>query len=634
MKKIELFQVGTTEFKEDFTPYSAGIYFKTMSVTDIQQAASPITTIFSATWDTDIPTEPIDVSGVSFENVSLSEVNSISDLYLQEGSFYFDSANQLLYIALFDYMNFIINDNLQVGETIGFLNQAQLANINGIAYPLCTLIGSVFYEPRLSDVSVVDSINDQKNGIFVYGNLEASIINNDGEYDTVRASLIGNKAVLLIANLSESPEEEIETGYPFKLAAEFSDFHVVRSGIVETVDYSDPDNPVIRAIDERANWTQTIGMNLLTVAEFPDLPEKYVNDRKNICIGEVNGVKAVPLREDSTASDFEYLICDTSIGAIQSVSAVYFKGQIDTGGGKEDIDRVLTITTEYTVNLSTGIITILNCIKGDVYIYGIFTAMEETVEIILYLLNEYDNLAYIDANFNITEIEQIRALDYITHVYITGRGQSLSKTIEKLCSDIKVDMFQQGDVLTMRQSNVPSVFSEEIPQYQIIDNPPAWNTNRTDTIKTITVNYNQDYRQKLFNTFYSDANQQEAIDNNLASVDQSFDVNLTNLSDVEGIYETFYNRFVEVPRVVTINRTIPFSAGLADFVTFEIKRNGNEIFPNGSYKIISLDRVKDSIECVFFVNSRLIDFIIQWDLNPDIIYEWSIDEDRIILEAN
>ena len=347
MRKIELLQVGKTYITENFTVYSAGIYYKKMSVSVAVQLSSPTTTIFGATWDPGESTTPIAISGVNFENVSLSSLASIEELYLQDGSFYFDEPNQDLYVAIFDYRNLIINHTFAAGRTIGFLSEAQLVNINGINYPLNTYIGSVYYEPRLNDVFINESISDQKHGIFVFGDLQASIKNNDGAYDFITDSITGNKAVLLVANLSDSKEEEQETGFPYKLSAEAADFKIARTGIVENVDYSDPDNPNIIAIDTRADWTQTIGTNLLTVAEFPNLPDKYINDRKAICIGKVNGVKCVPLRDNTTAADFDYLICDTSIGEIQSISAVYFKGKI----GTSDVDRYLAITSEYTVDL-------------------------------------------------------------------------------------------------------------------------------------------------------------------------------------------------------------------------------------------------------------------------------------------
>lgn len=635
MRKIELLQVGSTEIKENFSVYSAGIYFKKLTLSEAEQLTSPITTIFAATWT--LPTVPVEVSGVSFENAAFSEVASIPELNLQGGSYFFSFTDQTLYLTLFDYENFIVNDDIAIGRTIGFLNQAQLVNINGNNYPLNTFLGAVSYEPRLNSVSVSNQLNDQKNGLFVFSNLEVSIKNNDGIYDTLIDDITGNKAVYLIATLSDSKEEEIETGFQYKLAAEASDFEIKRSGIVETVDYSDPDNPVIIAIDERSNWTQKIGENLLTVVEFPDLPDKYISKRKPIAIGEINGIKAIPLRDDSVAGDFDYLICDTSVGDIASISGVYFDGQLDPGAGTEDIDRFLLVS-EYSVDVATGIITISNCVKGDVYIYGIFTTMSETVEIILFLLSTYAGLAYISKNFNIEEVEQIRALNILTHVYVTENGKVLSTVIEKLCSDILSDLYPQGDVLTIRQSNLERPPVEEIPNYQIIQNPPPWNTNRTDTIKTISVGYSYDYRLKLYNTYYNDSFEQEAIAANLKADDIEFETNLTVQSDVPTIYDPYYTRFINIPRTVSFDRQIPFMASLGDFVIFPVIRKVDfiekTIFTNGIYKITEISEESDSITAVYFSDSREVDLIVEWSPSPVLIYEWSADANITILEAN
>jgi len=620
MRKIELYQVGQTTLTQYYTPYAAGVYWRKMSLSEADRALSPIETIFSATWDPTLSSEPVSITGASFEDIQLAEVESIAELYLQDGSFYFDEVSQIHYIAIFDYRNFTANDTLSVGQTLGFINQAQMVNINDVLYPLETMVGSVNYEPRLNDVNISEQVSDQKNGKFVYGNLEASIKNNDGEYDDIDDTIKGNVAVLLVANIADSKEEEIETGFLYKDAAEASDFSVVKKGVVQKIDHSDPDNPNIIAIDQRANWTQTIGENFLTVAEFANLPDKYINDRKTVAIGSINGVQAVPLRDDSTAASFDYFICDTTHGAIQSVSGVYFKGQLGSG----DVDRFLTITTEYTINLSTGIVTILNCVKGDVHIYGVFTTMDETVEIILYLLNEYDNLAYIDSNFNKEEIEEIRDLDYTTHVYITGKGETLQKVIQKLCDDIKIDFFPQGSVLSMRESNKRRASVESVLNYQIIGNPPKWDDSRTDTIKTVTVNYNYDYRTKLSETYYNNDLEQDAIDNNIYAVDESFDVNLDNATDVDNIYDLFYNRFVFTPRTVTVNRTFPFMARVTDFVTFPVVRciNGVDkvIFSEGIYKITDYNEINDTIEGVWFADSADLDYFDGGSPSDDLDY--------------
>jgi len=635
MRKIKLLQVGQTLETQGFTVYSAGIDQKLMSLSQADRDNSPITTIFSATWDADLSTSPVSLSGVSINNIQLSEVFSVESLYLQSFSYFFDFNNQMLYIAFFDYRNINVGDEFRLGDTLGFISEAQLVAINGVNYPLNTFLGSVYYEPKLSDVSITNQINDQKHGLFVFEDLSATIDNSDGKYDQIRADITGNKAELLIANLSDSPEEEIETGFPFKLSADIEDFNVERKGIVEDVDYSDPSFPVITAIDERANWTQTIATDKLLVSEFSGLPDKYINKLKPLLIGAVDGAKCIPLRADGAAASFDYYITDTQHGLIQSISAVYFKGEL--GSGKED--RLLT-GGEYSVNLTTGIITVSNVEKGDIWIYGIFTEMTETVEIILYLLNAFEGLAYIDSNFNKTEIEIIRALDYSTHVNIDTSGDKLTKVIEKLCSDIQVDMFQQNSVLTMRAANTIGIVAEEVPTYQIIQNPPGWSTDRTDTIKTITINYSQDYRTKLYDTYFDDTFEAEAVNNDRKAIDEEFTTNLTVEADIIEIYTEYYERFIEVPRTIKIDRTIPFMAGLSDFVSFPVIRQNKiadietTIFENAVYKITEIDIINNTIDCVFFEERPDRGLIVEWSSVPSTIFEWSDDTARIILEAN
>ncbi|MCP4395349.1 MAG: hypothetical protein GY804_13945, partial [Alphaproteobacteria bacterium] len=442
MRKIKLLKLNITANRDTFTTYSAGISFKKMTVNTDERTASPITTIFGASWDSDLPDEPVVIGSLSVDSVPYSEVYTLADLYISNRSFYYDYDTQTLYISLYEWTNPIISTVFATGETVGFLDKAQFVDVGGFKFPIDTLIGNVNYEARLTDIDASESTDDQKNGIFVFDEFSASFNNADGKYDTARNEITGNTAEILIADVSDSPEEAVATGIEYKDKAEASDFKLVRTGLVDNINYSNPEEPNITAIDPRADWTQKIGTNLLTVAEFPNLPAKYINKRKQICIGEIRGVNCLALREDSTAADFDYHICDITHGAIQSITSVYFDGQLDTGSGSTDVDRYLT-TGEYTVNLSTGIITIANCIKGKVYVYGTFTTMSETTAIMLYLLDLYANLPYIDSIFNKSEIQTIADSNITTHVFINEKGTDLFKVIEKLVLDAQLDFFQK-----------------------------------------------------------------------------------------------------------------------------------------------------------------------------------------------
>jgi hypothetical protein len=282
------------------------------------------------------------------------------------------------------------------------------------------------------------------------------------------------------------------------------------------------------------------------------------------------------------------------------VTDIYFDGKISGG----DVDRFLT-GGEFSVDVSTGILTVNNYDTGNASFYGKVTELVETVEILLFLLDTYENFAYIPSNFNISEVEVVRALDYQAHVYITKTGKELFKVIEKLVMDIQVDFFQQGSVLTMRKSNEERASSEDVPLFQITDNPAGWVSDRTDTVKTIAVSYDHDYRLKAGTTYFDDTNEEAALTSNLKAIDKTFETNLISESDIIEIYDEYYTRFTAPSRTVTVNRVIPWMAGLTDFVTFKVTRQSTidgdtDVFPRGIYKIVELDQNSNRAEIIFF----------------------------------
>jgi hypothetical protein len=156
----------------------------------------------------------------------------------------------------------------------------------------------------------------------------------------------------------------------------------------------------------------------------------------------------------------------------------------------------------------------------------------------------------------------------------------------------------------MRQSNEERASVEDVPYYQIQDNPAPWINDRTETVKTITVNYNYDYRLDSYDTYYDGSQEQEAIDNNRKAVDKTFTVNLTSALDIASIYGDYYDRYLQPTRVVTINRAIPFTAGLTDFVTFKLTRQTTEgqttVFDRALYRIINIDKINNTAELSYY----------------------------------
>ncbi|MCP4392829.1 MAG: hypothetical protein GY804_00935, partial [Alphaproteobacteria bacterium] len=169
--------------------------------------------------------------------------------------------------------------------------------------------------------------------------------------------------------------------------------------------------------------------------------------------------------------------------------------------------------------------------------------------------------------FNKSEIQTIADSNITTHVFINEKGTDLFKVIEKLVLDAQLDFFQKEGVYTLRWANKQRDVTEEIESYQLFDNPPPWDDSRIQSIKTIGVTYQYDYRQKIGDIYYDDSKQTQALKDNRKAIDETFSVNLTNATQVNSIYSEYYTRFVQLARVVTLNLTKPFASGLTDFVS-------------------------------------------------------------------
>lgn len=610
MRKIRMLELDFTNVVETFVSYSAGIYQKRLTLSQAGQDASFWSTAFSGTWDID--EDPVTVGSVTVDNNILGSVDSVDELREQDGSFYFDTAKQTLYLALYDYANAWYYRKYKDGETTAFISEAQRQMINGVCFPVDTYVGAQHIEPRLeSDISVSESIDDQSDRIFKYDDSEASINNSDGAYDNIRDEVTGNEMRLYIADLADSPEEALASGVPYKLKADIDDFNLVRATIVDDVDYSDPNAPTISGTDIKADWEQKIGQSILTTDDYPDIEDKYVNKRAPLAMGEVNGVEAIPLADEpETSSSFDFLVHDVIVGDLTWADddAVFYLEDGEINGS--DYDGFLTASM-YDYDETTGILTVYNYDDGDIFTYGTFGTRTNAVDILLFLLDEYANLAFIASNFNINEIEEIRALGYETHVYIDKSGDELNGIIAEIVNDIQCDFFQQGDTFTLRRSNEERISTEAVETYELLDDPVPWVNDRYDTIKTVSVNYAWDYRTDEYTTYYNDDLEQDAIDLNRSATDEEIDVHLTNATQVDALYgsadDGYYGRFSVPRRTITINRAIPFTAGLTDFVTCKVTRitadGENDVFPRAKYKIVEIDQNDNTAEAVYFSDS-------------------------------
>ena len=130
MTKIKILELDVTTISEQFTASSAGIWKKGISVPQAVQDAGFMTTVFGLTGTCE--TEPVIIGSVRVNNTLLGSVDSRAELELQDGAFFFNTATQVLYLALYDYATASSSLSYKVGQTSGFINKAQKIDTNMI----------------------------------------------------------------------------------------------------------------------------------------------------------------------------------------------------------------------------------------------------------------------------------------------------------------------------------------------------------------------------------------------------------------------------------------------------------------------------------------------------------------------
>ena len=615
MDKYVFASLDRSTVRTGYTNFAAGVYQLKYTLTLEEAENSFLHTVFGVDLSGRVA-NPEFVGSTRIGNDIFATVSELEDVRINDQQMFFDFQNQVHYVTPVDFKPLQITTEVFPGEALFFASDAQ-NDENG--NPVESYYNQVFFEPRLiqGSVSISEQLDSQTLGLFIYPDISFAIYNQDGRYDTIRDRAVGNNVRIYTVDVPTSPEEASAAGIPYKTNIGFNDLILRRFGKIDDVNYQNPDEPLIQASDIRFQWNQKIGTNIITATEYPTAREGALGKRKPLAYGTRREIPAFRLEDvpdglDSASIDF--LICDTEDEPINSIASVYFDGSLFISSERVATSRLLE-ASEYTVNLATGIINIPNYISGNVYCSGTFINRFEVVDLVTFLLSKYVGLSYVSFNYNIAAVEAIRALGIETSIYISESGEDLNTTIEKLVSDAQLLFYQKATLLTMAQANVMSTPVEEVFPWQFFRSPPGWQNNSLDTIKTISVDYDQSLRTDETVTYFDNSRETDAVRAELTATDKPFFVNLTNRAQIESIYGTYYERFATVIRTVSVRTILPLLvAGLGDFIILPVTRvfslfNEKEIFPRAIYRIVEINYITDTISLEYYQDADITAYV-------------------------
>jgi len=558
--------------------YEPDIWWAKLTMTATEKASSPILTVGGSL--DDISEVPIEIGSVVSGTDTFQSVSSISEMYLQSKSFYWDDANQTIYVRFDD--PWFIYKPVTGGTIRTFCDKLQY---DGVGFPTAY---TESLEPTLitDSVSINQSVDPQEYGIFRYDNISLEIDNSDGRYDDINDTSAGQVLEILFA----TSEDEITA----------DDFLVARSGYVESFEFVGADRLRISGRDKRKKWSDKIGTETFNATDYPNLDDKNYDKRIPICVGECYNVPCIRVDTSTT----EFMFSTTTYGNMVSVDQVYVDGVANAHTGTETDGTFLV--TGYSSGTVTADVTGVD--KGN------------DVEKIIWLLDTFAGISEIASNYNLSEIAEAKTQAKTGGLYISTSGEKLNSVIERLLVNMGGWLIQQGDKFTIRIFDDDRESIREIEQDELLSFPTR-KYNEDEFVSSVTVNYHKDEKEKTFWTDYNDSRQDEAVRNQYRLNDKVIETTLLTSADALAVGNRYYNRFIDIPATIEMSLGSEITGIYpTDIITYthirpqKMLNNGEietdvEIVGRSNYQVTDIDWIKRTMT-LQYVTSEFLPLII------------------------
>lgn len=369
------------------------------------------------------------------------EVFSLEALYKQNKSYYQYKKDNINYIAIHfnNFETIYSKKNIIINIKKLFSTREWLDSNND----LITELNNMYIEPRVEEIDTADIEGDSLAFDTIQTNeMSVTLRNDDGLFDDF-ANLYGNR--FLVRQIFDS--------------SDFEDSKIIFSGFIQKPEYSFLETVTITASDMRASFSTELPKNVFSEKEYPDLknfPENVESGEDNIdkcrtlAAGHGITVKLKPIKyytpdilNPDLIPEVIFEICDTSRHAIENIvnrndkldnnklkPHVYFietpeseneilekngtviSGELeifipefkDYNDGKGS-QRVWTLDKEKGQLIFRGHKQVHSITDTNDNLYEIYAEIDippyKSLTLMREVLEDYENIAYIEENYNI-----------------------------------------------------------------------------------------------------------------------------------------------------------------------------------------------------------------------------------------
>ena len=418
------------------------------------------------------PRKPVArIGSIVVDNIPYALVDTYNDLFSADETFYFNQADQILYVRFQDDRRPSTFAAMSLGATEGYAQKAGFYD-------------GVFYDSRIVSGP---NLRWQKDPLF-FGKISIdtfnTTLNNSDHYFDLLSQLypFGNAIRIYFGD-----EDDI-----------FDNFEQVFTGFFESFSLSG-DYCVITGADERKRMSRNIPTNKVTQTDFPNLPDgEWV---KPLIYGTVHKSETIPIDdEDGAAVEFRHIFIDvdffTTIGL---VSDVY-------------VENVKIDGADYTVDYVNGWVTIDEAayqpgqaVWVDVEGSDIVNPLEIIEDLIYkYVGFEYNAIYYDTIQWEIVKAAVVQEMQLSISYEI-----SLIEAIEKVVNTV-FGLFLIGTDgrFTFKLRDTAAAVVKTIQPYEFLE-PPVVAFKQDEYISSLRVGYNVGYGSGRWSYFTIDDDEDE-----------------------------------------------------------------------------------------------------------------------------
>jgi len=484
-----------------------------------------------------------------------TEVANLTLLHSTNKSWFYDTANEKIYVHLDSFEPPCVYAIIAPGAVIGFtLGEDKISN---------NYFEDIEYFPSVKSIPNLSKKKDSLFfGLIQYQGGTITFHNEDGYFDNFATRDLYGQPVrvrLSFEGLDYADSLLVYSGRVGKMSHDFSTFK-------------------LQIDDTRKLLSRKLPVNVFDSVTYPSMDDKLIGTPIPLIYGSVVNVPAYK----TSAGHWKF--ADVTFNNIDSGITVYNK----------KTEATFSHSGTGTDGTFTGTDT-----TDKLYVTCSQSSIENGLDIITNILENYEGVTYNSNNYDVVEWILEKGSVANEGIWI-GKGNLMSSVdvIEQVCTDNQgvFDVLADGR-FTFRSYNPDKTPSYEIFEDELLDDPSI-KYDSEEYLSSVKIEHSKDWLEKESELFTNDDFEIEVFGRYRQYKERTFETSLTNEIDASILSESIMelSKFI-YPILELTTKTQNIGMRILDNILYTYSRqNGKEILPRSRFQVLGVNLDLSSYE--------------------------------------